>query len=99
MIFVGNQTNKLTQTTIEKLLKEKYIQASDELFTYLSNNDTANLEKKHKELDFETIKDKQHYLEASTVLYEYKTELSNIKILKHEDNRYLLDMRYLDDDI
>ncbi|MDO8453770.1 MAG: HAMP domain-containing protein, partial [Sulfurimonas sp.] len=99
MIFVSNETNKLTQTAIEKLLKEKYIQVSDELFTYLSNNDTANLQKKLTELNFKTIEDKKHSFDASTVLYEYKTELSIIKILKHEDNTYLLYMKYLDDDI
>jgi len=99
MIFVSNETNKLTQTTIETLLKEKYIQVSDELFTYLSNNDTANLQKKLTELNFITIEDKKHYFDSSTVLYEYKTELSIIKILKHEDNTYLLYMHYLDDEL
>lgn len=99
MIFVSHETNKLTQNTIETLLKEKYIQVSDELFTYLSNNDTANLKKKLIELNFQVVKDKQHYFDASTILYQYKTDLSIIKILKHEDNTYLLYMKYLDDDL
>lgn len=99
MIFVSNETNKLTQKTIETLLKEKYIQVSDELFTYLSNNDTANLNKKLTELNFQVVKDKQHYFDASTVLYSYKTDLSTVKILKHEDDTYLLYMKYLDDDL
>ena len=99
MIFVSNETNKLTQSTIETLLKEKYIQVSDELFTYLSNNDTPNLEKKLQGLKFEIVKNKQHYFDSSTVLYQHNTELSTIQILKHEDNKYLLYMKYLDDDI
>ncbi|MBU1217524.1 HAMP domain-containing protein [bacterium] len=98
MIFVSLKTDKLTQATIESLLKEKYIQVSDELFTYLSNNDKANLQKKLKELQFQTMEDKKHYLESSQVLYEYNTELSSIQILKHDD-KYMLYMNYLDDDI
>ena len=98
MTLVSNETNKLTQRAIETLLKEKYIQVSDELFTYLSNNDNANLQKKLTELKFKTVTDKKHYLNSSDTLYEYKTELSIIKILKHEDNKYLLYMKYLDDD-
>jgi len=99
MLYVSNETNKLTQTTIEKLLKEKYIQVSDELFTYLSNNDAAAIEKKLAELNFQIVEDTKHYLAVSTTLYDYKTDLSSIKILKHEDNKYLLYMNYLDDDI
>lgn len=99
MMLVSNETNKLTQTTIETLLKEKYIQVSEELFTYLSNNDTANLQKKLAELKFKTVDNKKHYINSSNTLYEYKTDLSVIKILKHEDNKYLLYMKYLDDDI
>ncbi|MDA3907472.1 MAG: ArsS family sensor histidine kinase [Sulfurimonas sp.] len=99
MIFVSNETNKLTQNTIESLLKEKYIQVSDELFTYLSDNDKVALNKKLSVLKFETLEDKQHYLKASTVIYNYETALSSINILRHEDDRYMLYMKYLDDEI
>jgi two-component system OmpR family sensor kinase len=99
MIFVSAKVNELTQNTIETLLEDKYIYVSDELFTYLSNNNQTNLEKKLKELKFEVVADKEHYLKSSSVLHRYDTELSSIKILKHEDNKYLLYMRYLDDDI
>lgn len=99
MIFVSNETNKLTQNTIESFLKEKYIQVSDELFTYLSNNNKTALEKKLNELQFKTIEDKQHYINSSSVIYKYETALSSINILRHEDDKYLLYMKYLDDDI
>jgi two-component system OmpR family sensor kinase len=99
MIFVSAKVNELTQNTIETLLEDKYIYVSDELFTYLSNNKQTNLEKKLKELKFEVVADKEHYLKSSSVLHRYDTELSSIKILKHEDNKYLLYMKYLDDDI
>jgi two-component system OmpR family sensor kinase len=91
--------NKLTQNTIETLLKDKYIHVSDELFTYLSNSNQTILEKKINDLKFEIVEDKEHYFKSSQVLYKYDTELSSIKILKHEDNKYLLYMKYLDDDI
>jgi two-component system OmpR family sensor kinase len=99
MLFVSYKTNALTQTTIETLLKEKYLQVSNELFTSLSNNDTIDLKKKLKEFNFQTVENIKHYFESSSILYEYNTELSTIKILRHEDNKYLLYMKYLDDEI
>ena len=99
MIFMSNETNKLTQNQIETLLKEKYIQVSDELFTHLSNNNKNALNKKLQELDFKVINDKKHYFTSSEIIYEYTTSISAINILKHEDDKYLLYMKYLDDDI
>ncbi|MCK4875391.1 MAG: HAMP domain-containing protein [Sulfurimonas sp.] len=99
MIFVANETNKLTQTTIETILKDKYVHVSDELFKYFTNDDIVNLEKRAQELHLKIIVDKEHYFQSSQILYEYDTELSSIKILKHEDDRYILYMNYLDDDI
>ncbi|MCF6339530.1 MAG: ArsS family sensor histidine kinase [Sulfurimonas sp.] len=99
MIFMSNETNKLTQNQIETLLKEKYIQVSEELFTYLSNNNKNALNKKLKELDFKTIDDEKHYFISSQIIYEHTTNISAINILKHEDDKYLLYMKYLDDDI
>lgn len=99
MIFVSMKINKLTQNSIETLLKDKYMYVSDELFTYLSNSNQTILEKKINDLKFEIVEDKEHYFKLSQVLYKYDTELSSIKILKHEDNKYLLYMKYLDDDI
>jgi len=99
MIFVSNKTNKFTQDIIESLLKERYIQVSDELFKYLSNNDTNSLYKKLKELKFEIIKEKEYHINDSKIVYTYETTLSIIKILKDHNNKYLLYMNYLDDDI
>jgi len=99
MLFVSNKTEELTQSTLKSLLKEKYIQTSDELFKYLANNDLDALERKLKELNFEKITDEKHYFASSKVIYTYDTGLSSIKILQHEDDRFLLYMKYLDDDI
>jgi len=99
MIFVSNTADRLTQETLASLLKEKYIQSSDELFKYLSNNDIYALERKLEELKLKTITDKEHYFNESKTIYSYKTELSTIEILQHEDKRYILYLSYLDDDI
>ena len=99
MIFVANETKKLTHNTIEIILKDKYIHVSDELHTYFSNYDEVNLEKKLEELEFEIVKNEEHYTKKSSVVYEYNAVFSSIKILKHEDERYILYMKYLDDDI
>ncbi len=99
MLFVSNKTNKLTQDTLESLIKDKYVQVSKELFTYLANNDTNSLQKKLKLLEFKTIENKQHYLKSSKSIYKYSTEFSSIEILRYEDYKYLLYMKYLDDGI
>ena len=99
MIFVSSEINKVTQATIETLLKDKYVRVSNELFTFLSDNDQVSLQKKLKELKFKTVENKEHYFKFSHIIHEYNTELSDIKILKHEDDKYLLYMKYLDDEI
>jgi two-component system OmpR family sensor kinase len=99
MIFVSSESNKLTQNTIEALLKEKYIKVSDELFKYLADNNISELNKILKNQGYKTVDDKEHYFNSSTIIYTYNTDLSKINILRHEDDKYLLYMRYLDDDI
>jgi two-component system OmpR family sensor kinase len=99
MMFVSYKANKLTQITIETVLEDKYIHISEDLFKYLTDSDTLNLEKKFKELNFKIIEDKEYYLKSSHTIYDYTTELSSIKIFKYEDDKYLLYMKYLDDEI
>jgi len=99
MLFVSNKTEQLTQETLESLLKEKYIQVSDELFGYLADNDISALNKKLQELKLSRVENKEHNIDASKVLYQYESDLSSIKILEDEDNKFLLHMSYLDDDI
>ena len=95
MLFVSEKTNSLTKNSIESLLQGKYIQASDELFSYLANNDMQRLKAKEKELNFNELTDVN--ISNKKVLYAHNSELSSIKILKTLDNKYLLYMRYLDD--
>ncbi len=99
MLFVSKKTEKLTQESIQSLLKEKYLQVSDELFKYLANNDMDALNKKFQALQFERVANTEETIATSKVLYDYETDLSRIQILKEEDDRLLLYMRYLDDDI
>lgn len=97
MIFVSNETNAITQSKIELLLKEKYQQSSVELFKYLSNNDKNGLNKKLKELNFSVIDEFKSHLLTSTVIYENTTSFGEIKILLDKNERYLLFLSYLDE--
>ena len=97
MLFVSNKTDKLTKKSVESLLKEKYLLASDELFSYLANNDMQRLKEKIEELNFQEINDIN--ISEQKVLYSHKSELSNIAILQTPQERYLLYMRYLDDSV
>ncbi len=99
MFFVSVEINKLTKDTIEMLLRDKYIHVSGELFKYMSNSDKKSLDERLKELKFEIIQDKKSHIEKSHILHEYNTDLSSIKILKDKEGRYLLYMKYLDDEM
>lgn len=97
MLFVSNETTKINQSKIELLLKEKYQQASLELFKYLSNNDKVALHKKLQELNFSVIEQTQTSALNTTVVYENATSFGEIKILIDKNERYILYMNYLDE--
>ena len=94
MLFVSQKSDVLTKETIESMFKERYIQASDELFGYLANNDMEMLEKKIQELGFTKV---THLPKHTTTLYQHNSDISNISVLKTLDERYLLLLEYLDD--
>lgn len=99
MLFVSRETSQLTQAKIEMLLKEKYLQASTELFRDLANNDQNALTKRLQSLDFEVISRTQSVLELSKIVYEKNTSFGEIKILIDPKGRYLLLIRYLDESL
>ena len=47
MFYLSEKTNSLTDEKIELLHKQKYIQASKEIFHYLIDDDTAGIELVH----------------------------------------------------
>ncbi len=99
MIFVSNRADNLTQNSFETILKQKYMQLSNDFFRYLADADEAGLQKKLKELNFEQKPTKISHLKNIKILYDYKTDLSEIKIFKDEEDYLYLYMKYLDDDI
>lgn len=96
MIFITIKTNLITQGKIELIQKQRYIQASKELFRYLSLGDKKILNEKIHEMKFEKISDIKKYLRKATVIYNYKSAFGEIKILKRKE-KYLLFMQYLND--
>lgn len=96
MFFVAKETHKLTQARMESLLKEKYLQASTDLFKDLANNDTTSLNKKLQALGFERISNATT-AEKGTVIYEQKSSFGEIKIVQDRDDEYVLLMSYLDE--
>ena len=97
MLFVSRETNQLTQAKIEMLLKEKYLQASTELFRDLANNDQTALSKRLQSFNFELIAESQSVLEGSKTVYEKSSSFGEVKILMDTKGRYLLLMSYLDE--
>ena len=97
MIFVSRETNQLTQTKIEMLLKEKYFQASTDLFRDLANNDQTALNKRLVAFDFEVIAEPQSVLEHSKTIYEKSSSFGEVKVLLDTKGRYFLLMSYLDE--
>lgn len=99
MLFVSRETNQLTQAKIEMLLKEKYLQASTELFRDLANDDQTALKKKLQAFDFEMISRTQRVLSDSKIVYEKSSSFGEVKILIDTKGRYLLLMSYLDESL
>jgi len=97
MFYLSLQTNKITDEKIELVHKEKYIQASKELFNYLINGSLDELRNRAEVLNYEKInidlKD-----ESIKTVYKKNISFGSIKILKKDDS-YLLYMKYLDDKI
>ncbi|AOO65702.1 ArsS family sensor histidine kinase [Sulfurospirillum halorespirans] len=99
MLFVSRETNQLTQAKIEMLLKEKYLQASTELFRDLANDDQASLTKRLQSFNFELIAESQSVLEGSQTIYEKSSSFGEVKILMDTKGRYLLLLSYLDESL
>lgn len=99
MLFVSRETNQLTQAKIEMLLKEKYLQASTELFRDLANNDQTALTKRLQSFNFEFIAESQSVLEGSKTIYEKSSSFGEVKILMDTQGRYFLLMSYLDESL
>lgn len=97
MLYVSEKTDTLTKKTLQSLIKEKYLQASDELFSYLANNDLKKLQKKAQEFAFDELP--LNNLKSFTSIYSHQSELSSIEILQKPTGEYLLYMKYLDDAI
>ena len=97
MLFVSKETSALSDAKIEMLFKEKYLQASTELFRDFSNNDQSALRKKLQAFDFEMILEPQGMLEHAKTIYEKSSSFGEVKILMDTKGGYFLLMRYLDE--
>ncbi|WP_458700099.1 ArsS family sensor histidine kinase [Sulfurospirillum sp. 1307] len=96
MLYLSNTTAKLTDEKIEFIHKEKYIQASRELFDYLVNGDITGLKKRAKEFYYDEIKLTNDFRNKRKV---YEKDISFGKIIIYEkDNVYFLYMKYFDDE-
>lgn len=93
MFYLSFQTNKITNQKIELVYKEKYIQASNELFSYLINGDVTRLSSRAKELNYkvENIR-----FDKEVIIYEKNISFGKVLIFKSNDVYYLY-MKYFDD--
>lgn len=99
MVFVSKETSSITQSKIELLYKEKYQQASNQLFKYLSNNDSLALRKTLQELNFSLLNDKQASLDDAKIIFESVTSFGEVKIYRDKHGKYLLFLNYLDESL
>jgi two-component system OmpR family sensor kinase len=97
MFYLSIKTNAITDEKIELIHKQKYIQASKELFELLINADTVKLNETIQALDYERL-NLDILNKNSHVIYENQVSFGSIKIYKKEDS-YFLYMSYLDDEV
>ena len=99
MVVVSYETRALTQSKIEMLLKEKYLQASSELFRDLANNDHTMLNKRLQNLGFELILEPENILNHSKSVYEKRSSFGEVNILMGEQEQYFLQISYMDESL
>ena len=99
MLFVSRETSQLTQSKMEMLLKEKYLQASSELFRDLANNDQTALTKRLQTFDFEVILEPSRVLGTSRSVYEKSSSFGEVKIIVDTKGQYFLLLSYLDESL
>lgn len=99
MVVVSYETRALTQSKIEMLLKEKYLQASSELFRDLANNDHTMLNKRLQSLGFELILEPENVLNHAKSVYEKRSSFGEVTILMDEQERYFLQISYMDESL
>lgn len=96
MFYISNLTKKITNEKIELIHKEKYVQASKELFGYLINADLTKLQKQAKNINYE--QKKLSFLDKTAqTIYKDTIYFGQVRILKQNDI-YLLHMKYFDDE-
>ena len=81
MFFVGKETHSLAKTNIEALLREKYLQASNELFKDLANNDMVAFQKKLDAWGFESVA-YDIYEQKARRIYEEQSSFGEMKIIQ-----------------
>ncbi|DAB37199.1 MAG: HAMP domain-containing protein [Epsilonproteobacteria bacterium] len=96
MFFVGKETHSLAKTNIEALLREKYLQASNELFKDLANNDMVAFQKKLDAWGFESVP-YDIYEQKARRIYEEQSSFGEMKIYEDAQGYYTLLLRYLDE--
>ncbi len=97
MYYLSTQTNKITDEKIALVYKQKYIQASKELFGYLIDGDIELLNRRAKELGYKKIKINLKNSAVKTI-HEDKVSFGVVKVLK-KDGVYFLYIRYLDESL
>lgn len=97
MFYLSVKTDALTDEKIELVHKQKYIQASKELFEFLINADIIKLNGRIKALNYE-LYDMSLLKDDTTLIYENNVSFGSIKVYK-KDDIYLLYMKYLDDEV
>lgn len=99
MLFVSRETSQMAQGKIETLLKEKYLQASTELFRDFANNDQVALSKRLQTFDFEVMDEIPSLLEYAKTIYEKSSSFGEVQILMDTEGKYLLKLSYLDESL
>lgn len=97
MFYLSVKTDALTDEKIELVHKQKYIQASKELFEFLINADITKLNGRIKALNYE-LSDMSLLKDNISLIYENNVSFGSIKVYK-KDDIYLLYMKYLDDEV
>jgi len=97
MVVIGYQMDKINTQRVEALITQKYLQDAKEIFLLLATSNPNQIDKKVETLNLsrlDMLADK-----SMKIILIQPHSFGELQILKTNDSKYLLFIRYMDDSI
>ncbi|MCW8953667.1 MAG: ArsS family sensor histidine kinase [Sulfurimonas sp.] len=97
MVVIGYQMDKINTSRVEALITQKYLQDAKEIFLLLATSTPDKIEKNVQNLNLS--KSDMLLNDSMKVILKRAHSFGELQILKTNDSKYLLFIRYMDESI